>query len=83
MWLYFFAGATVMAVVLVFGVFVWLATIRRPEIRKFTAHQKGYERAVLGMMNERTALTRQRNDDVAETNRILLLIFETIVELNR
>jgi len=80
MWLYFFAGATVMAVVLVFGVFVWLATIRRPEIRKHTIHQMGYERAILDLMNERVVLARQRNDDVAETNRILLLIFETVVE---
>ena len=61
MWLYFFAGATVMAVILVFGVFVWLATIRRPEIRKYTIHQREYEKAILGLLNERVALAEQRN----------------------
>ena len=84
MWLYFFAGAAVMAVVLIFGVFVWLATIRRPEIRKHTTRQAEYEKAVLGMMNERTVLARQRNDDFAENNRILGLLVETVsVELSR
>ena len=71
MWLYFFEGATVMAVVLVFGVFVWLATIRRLEIKEHIIHQREYEEAILGLMNERVVLARQRNDDVAETNRML------------
>ena len=75
MWLYFFAGAAVMAVVLIFCVFVWFAAVRRPEIRKFTAHQGEYEKIIVGLLNERVVLARQRNDDVAETNRLLLLIF--------
>ena len=83
MWLYFFTGATVMADVLVFGVFVWLFTIRRPGFKKHTIRQREYEQAILELMNERTVLARQRTDDVAETNRILLLIFESVVEHNR